>query len=250
MLPEGVAMELVYPVARAGILPPLAHGLRWTIEGAHLIPVRGAVILASNHTSYLDPLALAYVADRRHRRVRFLAKAELFDKRGLGHALRAMRQIPVARGSTGAAGALDHAVAALRRGECVAVFPEGTISLDLDPMTGKSGTARLARESGVPVIPVGLWGAHRVLFKGRKPAWKWGVAEVAVVGPPVHVAAHDDVRASTDRVMAAICRQVARARELYPQRPRPGEDDWWVRGPESAVLRPVVHTMSPGATGA
>jgi 1-acyl-sn-glycerol-3-phosphate acyltransferase len=245
-----MSMELVYPVARAGILPALALGLRWTIEGAHLVPVRGPVILASNHTSYLDPLALAYVADRRHRRVRFLAKAELFDKRGLGHALRAMRQIPVARGSSRAAGALDDAVAAVQRGECVAVFPEGTISLDLDPMPGKSGTARLARESGVPVTPVGLWGAHRILFKGRKPNWRWGIAEVAVVGAPVRVGPQDDIRASTDRIMAAICRQVARARTLYPQHPAPGDDGWWVREPESAVLRPVVHTMAPGGSGA
>ena len=68
------------------------------------------------------------------------------------------------------------AVDALHRGECVAVFPEGTISLDLEPMRGKSGTARLAQQSGVPVVPVGLWGTHRILMKGRKPAWQWGVA--------------------------------------------------------------------------
>ena len=134
------------------------------------------MILASNHVSYLDPLTLAWVADRRGRRVRFLAKAELFDKRGLGPLLRAAHQIPVQRGTTNAADALDAAVDALRRGECVAVFPEGTISLDLEPMAGKSGTARLARPAGVAVTPVGLWGTHRILFKGRKPHWRWGVA--------------------------------------------------------------------------
>ena len=68
------------------------------------------------------------------------------------------------------------------------MFPEGTISLDLDPMVGKSGTARLAQESGVPVTPVGLWGAHRILFKGRKPEWRTGVAETVVVGPPMPIA--------------------------------------------------------------
>jgi hypothetical protein len=94
-----------------------------------------------------------------------------------------------------------------------------------------------------------MWGAHRILFKGRKPSWRWGVAEVAVVGPPVHVAPHDDVRASTDRIMAAVCEQVARARELYPQRPADGDDGWWVRGPESAVLRPVGQRMEPETSG-
>jgi 1-acyl-sn-glycerol-3-phosphate acyltransferase len=234
----GLMMDLAYGTARAVILPALHFGMRWTVDGADRIPAHGPVILASNHTSYLDPLALAYVADRRKRRVRFLAKAELFDKRGLGGFLRAAHQIPVARGSATAAGALDDAVAALRQGECVAVFPEGTISLDLEPMRGKSGTARLARESGVAVTPVGMWGAHRLMFKGRKPRWERGVAELAVVGEPVAVGPDDDIRIATDRIMSAICGQVARARRLYPQVTDDG-DDWWMRPPESAVLRPA-----------
>jgi 1-acyl-sn-glycerol-3-phosphate acyltransferase len=199
------------------------------------------VILASNHVSYLDPLVLAYLADRRHRRLRFLAKAELFDKRGLGWALRRIHQIPVQRNTTDAATSLDAAVAALRAGECVAVFPEGTISLDLEPMAGKTGVARLAATSGVPVTPVGLWGAHRVLFKGRKPRWRRNVAEVVVVGDPVRVGAGDDVYEATDRIMDAIARCVARARVIYPQVPVEGEDDWWVRAPETAVARPAAR---------
>jgi 1-acyl-sn-glycerol-3-phosphate acyltransferase len=230
-------MEPVYGLARGVFFPPLHHGLRWTIEGAHRIPVRGPVIIASNHVSYLDPLVLAYLADRRHRRVRFLAKAELFDKRGFGPLLRQIHQIPVQRESSAAAGSLEFAVEALRRGECVAVFPEGTISLDLEPMVGKSGTARLAAATGVPVTPVGLWGTHRILFKGRKPAWRWGVAETVVVGAPVRIKPAADVREATDRVMDAIAACVRRAREIYPQRPAPGEDDWWVRSASTAQLR-------------
>jgi 1-acyl-sn-glycerol-3-phosphate acyltransferase len=230
-------LEPVYGVARNALLPPLHYGIKWTIEGAHKIPVRGPVILASNHISYLDPLVLAYLADRRHRKVRFLAKAELFDKRGLGPALRAIHQIPVARGTTDAAGSLTHAEAALARGECVTVFPEGTISLDLEPMAGKSGTARLAATSGVAVTPVGLWGTHRILFKGRKPKWRWGIAEVVVVGDPVKVGPDENVYVATDRIMGAICECVSRARELYPQRAEKGDDDWWVRRPETARVR-------------
>jgi 1-acyl-sn-glycerol-3-phosphate acyltransferase len=230
-------MEPVYGLARGVFFPPLHFGLQWTIEGAHQIPVRGPVIIASNHISYLDPLVIAYLVDRRHRRVRFLAKAELFDKRGLGPLLRQVNQIPVQRESSAAAGSLEFAVAALERGECVAVFPEGTISLDLEPMVGKSGTARLAAATGVPVTPVGLWGAHRILFKGRKPAWRWGVAESVVVGAPFRIDADADVRDATDRVMEAVAGCVRRAREIYPQRPAPGEDDWWVRSPATAQLR-------------
>jgi 1-acyl-sn-glycerol-3-phosphate acyltransferase len=244
MLP---AVEIVYPFLRSTCVMPVHHGMQWTIEGAHRIPVRGPVILASNHTSYLDPFALANVADRRHRRLRFLAKAELFDKRGVGFMLRHARQIPVKRETADAAGSLDAAVEALRRGECVAVFPEGTISLDLEPMAAKTGTARLAEQSGVPVTPVGLWGAHRTLFKGRKPRWRWGVAEVAVVGQPVRVGAQEEVHAATQRIMAAIAACVARAREIYPQRPAPGEGDWWVRRPETAMAHQAHMTEAGGA---
>ncbi len=239
MLP---AVEFTYGFARNVLLPPMHVGLRWTLEGAHRIPVRGPVILASNHVSYLDPLVVGYVADRRHRKVRFLAKAELFEKRGLAPLLRQTHQIPVQRDSASAAGSLEFAVDALQRGECVAVFPEGTISLDLEPMAGKSGTARLAAATGVPVTPLGLWGTHRILFKGRKPRWRWGVAETVVVGDPVRVEPDEDVGAATDRVMAAIVTCVRRAREIYPQRPAPGEDDWWVRRPETALVRPAKRS--------
>jgi 1-acyl-sn-glycerol-3-phosphate acyltransferase len=229
-------VDALYSLAKGAFYPGLRYGLKWQIEGAERIPTTGPVILASNHVSYLDPLTLAYVANARKRKLRFLAKAELFDKRFLGSLLRGVEQIPVQRGGATAADALEGAVDALRRGECVAVFPEGTISLDLDPMAGKSGTARLAQASGVPVTPVGLWGTQRILFKGRKPHWRWGVAQVAVVGEPVAVSADEDVKHATDRVMSAICACVAAARERYPQRPAAG-DEWWWRDPETANLR-------------
>ena len=227
-------MDALYPVAKGVFYVPLRWGLRWTIEGADRIARQGPVILASNHVSYLDPLTLAWVADRSGRRVRFLAKAELFEKRGLGPLLRAAHQIPVARGTRDAAHALDAAVDALRRGECVAVFPEGTISLDLEPMPGRSGAARLAREAGVPVTPVGLWGSHRIMFKGRKPRWRSGVAQTAVVGEAIKVGPDDHVKVATERIMDGIRDCVVRARQIYPQLPAPGEDPWWWRDPETA----------------
>jgi 1-acyl-sn-glycerol-3-phosphate acyltransferase len=237
-------MEPVYSVARNALLPPLRFGIEWVMEGVHLVPVRGPVILASNHTSYLDPLVMAYLCDRRHRRARFLAKQELFNKRGFGSLLRQIHQIPVARNTADASASLDAAVDALKAGECVCVFPEGTISLDLEPMAGKTGTARLAAASGVPVTPVGLWGAHRMLFKGRKPRWRWGVAESVVVGSPVRVSPDDDVYDATDRIMEAVAAAVRRAREIYPQQPAAGDDDWWVKAPETAVVRPALRRDS------
>jgi 1-acyl-sn-glycerol-3-phosphate acyltransferase len=228
-------VDAVYPAAKAVFWPWLRFGLRWTIEGESNIPARGPTILASNHVSYLDPLTMAWLADGRGRRVRFLAKAELFRKRGLGPLLRAAHQIPVYRGTADSSGALSAAIEALRKGECVAVFPEGTISLDLEPMRGKSGTARLAQASGVAVVPVGLWGTHRMMMKGRKPHWAWGVAQVAVVGEPVRIAEGEHVKDATVRIMDAITDCVARARAIYPQRPGPGDDAWWWRDPDTAT---------------
>jgi 1-acyl-sn-glycerol-3-phosphate acyltransferase len=230
-------VEPVFDGVKALLYPPMHFGVRWTIEGLEHIPADGPLILASNHISYLDPLALAYLGLQRKRRTRFLAKEELFAKTGLGGVLRGTHQIPVARGTAGAAGSLVAAEDALRAGECVAVFPEGTISLDLDPMVGKTGTARLAAATGAPVVPVGLWGLHRVMFKGRKPRWRTGIAEVAHVGAPLSVDRDEDVLVATDRVMEAICALVAGARAAYPQEPAPSEGDWWVRAPGTAVVR-------------
>lgn len=238
MLP---AVEPAYAFLRGALVPPLHLGMQWTFEGIQRVPAHGPAILASNHVSYLDPLVLGYLAHRRHRKVRFLAKRELFDKRVLGGLLRGAHQIPVARNTTDAAGSLDAAVDALKAGECVCVFPEATISLDLELMAGKTGTARLAAASAVPVTPIGLWGAQRILYKGRKPRWRPGVAEAVVVGERVRVAPDEDVYDATDRIMAAIAECVARARAIYPQTARKGEGDWWVRPPETAVARPAMR---------
>lgn len=231
MLPS---VEFAYATAAGVLRPLLQHGLRWTVEAAQLVPAHGPAILASNHISYLDPFVVAKVADLRHRRVRFLAKAELFATPVLGPALRNAGQIPVDRASLRAGGSVGAAGVALARGECIAVFPEGTISSDLEPMAGKSGTARIARATGVPVYPIGLWGVHRILYKGRRPEWQWGVAQTAVVGAPLRFGPDANVREATDAIMAGIVTAVARAREIYPQ-PVPGS--WWDRAPESAMLQ-------------
>lgn len=226
-------MDLTYRVVRGVVAPTLRVGFRWQIEGAARIPPHGAAIVASNHTSYIDPLALGLVAHDRHRSLRFMAKTELFEKKGFGAALRSMKHVPVHRGTDQAATALDAAVAALRAGEIVGVFPEGTISTDLEPKPARTGTARLAQAAGVPIIPVGLWGGHRVLTKGRKPNPRQRVTEMVIIGCPFRVGEHDDVREASVRLMDEIADLVAIARDRYPERPRPGEDDWWMRGSET-----------------
>lgn len=255
------SVEPVYGLVKNMLKPFIARGLQWTVEDAHMIPRHGPAILAANHSGFLDPVAIGYLTDLADRRTRFLAKRELFDKRGMGWMLRRMHQIPVDRGTGDAVRALDAAVDALGSGELVAIFPEATISMDLDPMPGKTGTARLAQLSGVPVTPVGMWGSHRVVFKHRKPNWVKGVPQVACIGPPVRVGADDDIYEATDRIMEAICAEVRRARALYPDGPSDlrgserkahGDGDWWHRPPETAVLRPIVRppAEAPGSSEA
>jgi 1-acyl-sn-glycerol-3-phosphate acyltransferase len=135
--------------------------LRW--RHIELIPPAGPAILVVNHVSYADPFVVArYVYDA-GRAPRFLAKRSLFHLKVIGRILRGAGQIPVDRGTSGARQSLDEAVAALRRGEVVIVYPEGTVTRDPNwwPMVGKTGAARLALLApDVPVIPVAQWGAQ------------------------------------------------------------------------------------------
>jgi 1-acyl-sn-glycerol-3-phosphate acyltransferase len=114
---------------------------RMHVEGLDALPRSGPVLLAGNHDSNMDPVAVG-VAARKHRQVRALAKASLWDVRGLGPVLNGMGQIPILRGE-GDTGALDRAVEALRDGVCIGVFPEGTRSLGRT-MRARSGIGRLA----------------------------------------------------------------------------------------------------------
>lgn len=215
---------------------PVRMSMRWQLEGIERIPSTGPVLLASNHISYFDPIAIGYLADRAGRRVRFLAKAELFEKRLMAAVLRRMGQIRVDRGRADV-GALDRATAALRAGECVHVFPEGTISDDFEPMAGKTGLARLARAAGVDVVPVGLWGTHRVIPPGDEKPERWRTPITVMVGEAIPVGPDANPRETTDRIMSGICAAVGQARRLYPSPPPAQSEAWWVRRPETARLR-------------
>ena len=122
---------------------PLAWWGRMRVEGLEALPRGGPVLLAANHDSYFDPLAIGMAASRR-RQIRALAKAALWDVRGLGPILNGMRQVPIERAS-GDADALASAIDALRSGACIGIFLEGTISVGRQ-MRAKSGFGRLAVE--------------------------------------------------------------------------------------------------------
>jgi 1-acyl-sn-glycerol-3-phosphate acyltransferase len=114
---------------------------RLEVFGLEHLPASGPVLLAGNHDSYWDPVAVGISALRR-RQIRALAKSSMWKIRGLDRVLDGMGQIPIDRGA-GDARALDRAISELRAGACIGVFPEGTRSLGRE-LRARSGFGRLA----------------------------------------------------------------------------------------------------------
>lgn len=229
----GLAVVLLKPLAA------LAARRHWS--GTEHVPARGGVILAVNHISHADPVYVAeFAVHGVGRAARFLAKSSLFEGDGLvGRVMRGAGQIPVHRQTSNAAEALRDAVAALHAGECVVIYPEGTVSRDPDkwPMTAKTGVARLALLAGAPVVPVAVWGAQEILDTYRSGGLhllpRHDVALRA--GPEVDLSAFRGreptaqvLRAATAAVMDAVTAQLEHLRGA----PRPGVVHQW-QGPLS-----------------
>jgi 1-acyl-sn-glycerol-3-phosphate acyltransferase len=162
-----------YRLAVVLLKPPLLLLTRRRWRGFENVPVQGGLIVAANHISHVDPLVLAdAIAFTTRRMPKYLAKASLFEGNGLvARTMRGAGQIPVHRKTADASLALKDAVDALHRGELIAIYPEGTVTRDPGkwPMVARTGVARLALLSGVPVVPVAQWGAQEILDSYRTP---------------------------------------------------------------------------------
>jgi 1-acyl-sn-glycerol-3-phosphate acyltransferase len=182
-------------------------------RGVEHIPDGGAVVVV-NHISHFDPIAFAHFLYDSGRLPRFLGKEAVFRVPFVGTVLRGAKQIPVFRESGEAVRAYSAAVAAVRAGELVAIYPEATITRepDLWPMVGKTGAARVALETGAPIIPVAQWGPQEVLAPyAKRPrlfprrtmhVWAGPPIDLSdVAGRPVDAAVLHEV---TERIMAAI----------------------------------------------
>lgn len=187
-----------------------AQGLKFTKIGVENIPVSGGAVIAINHVGYFDFAYAGYPALDRHRLVRFMAKKEVFDHKVSGPLMRGMKHIPVDRSA--GAGAYRAAVAALRAGELVGVFPETTISLSFELRQFKSGAVRMAQEAGVPVIPLIIWGSQRVWTKGHpKHLGRRPVPITLRIGEPIDVpfgADVDQVTAELRETMSTMLHEV------------------------------------------
>jgi 1-acyl-sn-glycerol-3-phosphate acyltransferase len=215
-----------FQVAKLVCLPPIKLWFTWRFEGLEHIPPRGAAILACNHLSYLDPLGNAYAALKAGRRPRFLAKDDLFSIPVVGSALRGAHQIPVNRRS-GRQASLTEGVEALRAGELLVIYPEGTVTTRSDwlPMEGRTGVIRLALDAGAPIVPMASWGSQEVWQKAGRGSLKFGRPVWVKAGPPIDLRGREDaredreaLRALTADVMAEIEELVRDLRDRYPAR--------------------------------
>jgi 1-acyl-sn-glycerol-3-phosphate acyltransferase len=209
------------------ILRPLLFALMkrdW--RGQEHIPGEGGVIIAANHLSWADPLAVAHFVYEAGRYPVYLAKSGLFDAKVVGPVLRKTGQIPVFRDRAEAALALSEAEDGLRSGECLMFYPEGTCTRDpeLWPMTGQTGVARLALATGAKVVPVAHWGAQELWPYGTKDFRPFPRKTMHVLaGPPVDLTAYDGkpltrstLRAATDDIMRTIAGQLGELRGETP----------------------------------
>lgn len=180
-------MEPVYGTAiQLARLTWRIQGLRITVTGGENLPARGGAVIAINHTGYLDFTFAGLPTYRQGlgRKVRFMAKQEVFQHKITGPIMRSLRHIPVDR-QEGAA-SYDAAVALLKAGELVGVYPEATISRSFEIKEFKSGAARMAVEAGVPIIPHIVWGAQRIWTKDHpKKLWRPKVPITVLIGEPI-----------------------------------------------------------------
>ncbi|MGY1898653.1 lysophospholipid acyltransferase family protein [Nocardia gipuzkoensis] len=215
--------EIVYPIAvlmvKAG---QRVLRLRTRIVDESHLPRVGGAVVASNHVSYVDPFAVALAADKVGRMVRFLSTQEHFDHRVYGAAMRSMRHIAVGSGGDGAA--YRAATAALAAGELIGVFPEATIARSFTVQGLRTGAARLAAESGVPLVPVAVWGTQRLWTTHHRELDRRGLPLTVIVGEPMFPAADDDPDYVTIQLRECMQNLLDRAQREYPDS---GTGQWW-----------------------
>jgi len=188
------------------IIPILNSVTKRTWQGVENIPQSGPAIVISNHLSYADVLFFAQFLYKNGRAPRFIGKRSVFDVPIIGRILLAAGQIPVDRESTHASKALDHAVAALKAGHLIGIYPEGTLTRDekLWPMVAKTGAARLAIITGLPIIPVAAWGIADVLPPYSKKPRIWPRSRITLrAGKQIDMSAWQGRQDDSDALVQA-----------------------------------------------
>lgn len=218
-------LDLTYPpiivTAKLGFR---ALGQRFDMTGTEHVPRKGGVLLAVNHIGYVDFVYGGLAANPSGRKVRFMAKRELFDHRLSGPLMRSLHHIEVDRGAGTAsfATAIDY----LGRGEAVGIFPEATISRSFELKEFKTGAVRIAAEAGVPLVPVILWGTQRMLTKDHPKDFSRGKTIAIRVGEPLHPTGADPV-AETAELKDRMSQMLDDTIAAYPAAEQP-PGSWWL----------------------
>ena len=220
--------ERVYPpVLRLARTAMGVLGQRLDVQGGEHLPDSGPALLVSNHVSYVDFVYCGLLARTSDRLVRFMAKSEAFAHPIGGPLLRGMHHISVDRSA--GAGALRAAVRALRAGEVVGVFPEGTVSRSLVPQEFKTGPVRMAQLTGAPLVPMAVWGTQRMWTKGQpRTLSRRHLPVVLRGGEPMEVGRRDDADAATRELQRRVTVLWEKAVADYPDAPAPGEEPPWL----------------------
>src|SRR5580692_3295099 len=200
------------------------QGLKISVLGVENLPASGGAVIAINHTGYLDFTFAGLPAYQQGlgRKVRFMAKQEVFDGKITGPIMRSLRHISVDR-QDGAA-SYESAVRNLKDGELVGVYPEATISRSFEIKEFKSGAARMAIEAGVPIIPHIVWGAQRIWTKDRpKKMFRPKVPIVVMVGEPIQPTL--PAPELTTLLHSRMQHLLERAQDAYGPHPA---GEWWV----------------------
>ena len=219
-------MDLVYPPVTVEALAIFrAMDLRITINGAQRVPRRGGALLVSNHVSFLDFIFVGLAARESRRRVRFMAKQEVFTHPVSGPLMRGMHHISVDRDAGLASFAV--AVDALRAGEVVGIFPEATISRSYTVKPIKSGAVRLAQRAETALLPVALWGGQRILTKGHPRDLTRHRPVGISVGEPIFPGPDDDAVRLTAQLRDTLQALLEGLQRQHPDQPVAGKDAPW-----------------------
>jgi 1-acyl-sn-glycerol-3-phosphate acyltransferase len=218
-----IAVGLLYPAARL-----LARRVAGGLEN---LPESGGALLVMNHVSHLDgPLDGVFV--HKHKGVpSFMAKASLWNVPVLRVVLTGTGQVPVHRGTAGAADSTRDAAAVLEAGGTVVIYPEGTITKDPDgwPMSGRTGVARIALATGVPVIPIARWGTREILDHYNKKFRPFPRRTVTtLVGEPLDLSAYRDQPVTPQSLREVTDLAMSRVRDLLAEiRQQPAPDEFY-----------------------
>ena len=208
--------DLVYPPVIVAIKAFWKYlGLKFDFQGEEHIPRDGGSILAINHIGYLDFALTGTAALPAGRYVRFMAKKEIFNNKLAGPLMRGMHHISVDRSSGSAS--FVAALRALKAGEVIGIFPEGTISVSFEIKELKSGAVRLAMGAGVPIVPTIVWGSQRIWTKKVKRNLRRKNVPITVAfGAPLYFDKQSDVEAGEKSLRDTMVKMLYEVQEKYP----------------------------------